>query len=303
MQAVRALGLRRGYATLPDAALKARAASTPLAVRLRRAKFTPLPVAKGAENDADADGLSPSERLQYERQRAMGNAVGEDGYDIPAEAWATRQRTRRNRIRGVKGHVEDLKAVGQTVYLPNIIFRLVRNHTPAGQPYNPYEATFRVPLSVTKTDVRSYLLAIYGVQTTYIRTDVYRAPLRRSMADGSWTRADPHRTYKRAVVGLVDPFYYPLALEDMSTAERTERAKWIEDTFAVASMKTLQKGEMLRMTRAGSRDWKWRHGVVAQRGQIIKAIMERRNKRDLGIEQRAQEMAAARESGEDILRA
>ncbi|KAJ2966781.1 hypothetical protein NUW54_g13706 [Trametes sanguinea] len=48
---------------------------------------------------------------------------------------------------------------------------MVRNHTPPGQPYNPYEATFRVPQSVTKTDIRSYLLAVYGVQTTYIRTD------------------------------------------------------------------------------------------------------------------------------------
>jgi large subunit ribosomal protein L23 len=302
MQAVRALGLRRGYATMPDAAAVARAASTPRAVRLRRAKFNPLPVREGAENDADAAGLSPSERIQYERQRVLGKLVGPDGQAIRAREWAERQRARRTRIRGIKGHVENLKPVGQTVYLPNIIIRLVRNQTPPGEPYNPYEATFRVPLSVTKTDIRSYLHSIYGVETTYIRTDVYRSPVKRSMEDGSWTRTESHRTYKRAVVGLVEPFYYPQALEDMSETDRAARKKWLEDTFAIDAMKTLQKGEMLRMTRSGSRDWKWRHGVVAQRGQILKRIMDRRNKRDVGIDQAAEELRTARATGEEILR-
>ena len=65
----------------------------------------------------------------------------------------------------MEGEEEEAEAevVGQKIFLPNIIFKLVRNHTPAGQPYNPYEATFRVPPSVTKTDVRAYLLAVYGV--------------------------------------------------------------------------------------------------------------------------------------------
>jgi large subunit ribosomal protein L23 len=301
MQAVRALGLRRGYATLPDAALKARAASTPLAVRLRREKFSPLPVAKGKENDADVDGLSPSERLQYEHKRAMGELIGDDGFDVPAQSWAENDRVRRNRVRGVGSHVAGRTAVGQTVYLPNIIFRLVRNHTPAGQAYNPYEATFRVPLSVTKTDIRSYLHSIYGVETTYIRTDVYRSPLRRA-PDGRSMVTEAHRTYKRAVVGLVEPFYYPQALEDMSETARTERSKFIEETFAVQLIKDIQKGEMLRMTRAGSKDWKWRHGTTAQRGHIIKTIMNRRNKRDIGIEKAAQGLRDARTKGKEILR-
>ncbi len=45
--------------------------------------------------------------------------------------------------------------VGEKVYLPNIIFRLVPNFTPLGKPYNSHEATFRIPQSVTKTDVRA----------------------------------------------------------------------------------------------------------------------------------------------------
>ncbi|KZT43067.1 hypothetical protein SISSUDRAFT_963123, partial [Sistotremastrum suecicum HHB10207 ss-3] len=97
--------------------------------------------------------------------------------------------------------------VGQRIYLPNIIFRLIRNKTLPGQPYNPYEATFRIPNSVTKNDVRSYLLAMYGVETTYIRTDNYFSPLYRNYDRTQKTRRQ--YTYKRAVVGLVEPFYYP----------------------------------------------------------------------------------------------
>ena len=104
-----------------------------------------------------------------------------------------------------------MQVVGEKVYLPNIIFRLVPNFTSPGKPYNPYEGTFRIPQSVTKTYVRAYLAAMYGVQTTYIRTDNYFAPVRRAW-NGAWVRAGrSYRTYKRAVVGLVEPFYYPKA--------------------------------------------------------------------------------------------
>ncbi|EDR14659.1 uncharacterized protein LACBIDRAFT_163947, partial [Laccaria bicolor S238N-H82] len=95
--------------------------------------------------------------------------------------------------------------LGKRVYLPNIIFKLVRNNTPPGMPYNPYEATFRIPHSVTKTDIRSYLAAVYGVKTTYVRTDNYISPVYRRLG----YERKPFKTYKRAVVGLVDPFYYP----------------------------------------------------------------------------------------------
>ena len=56
--------------------------------------------------------------------------------------------------------------LGERIYLPNVIFRMVRNHTLPGEPYNPFEATFRIPQSITKTDIRSYLLAVYGVECT-----------------------------------------------------------------------------------------------------------------------------------------
>jgi large subunit ribosomal protein L23 len=93
------------------------------------------------------------------------------------------QGLRRSRLRGTREVVmpsgaKETQVVGEKVYLPNIIFRLVPNFTPPGKAYNPYEATFRIPQSVTKTDVRAYLAAMYGVQMTYIRTDNYSAPVR-----------------------------------------------------------------------------------------------------------------------------
>ncbi|EJD07473.1 uncharacterized protein FOMMEDRAFT_42049, partial [Fomitiporia mediterranea MF3/22] len=102
--------------------------------------------------------------------------------------------------------------VGQRIYLPNIIFTLVRNQTPPGKPYNPYEATFYVPQNITKTDIRSYLLAIYGVECTYIRTDNYYVPIKQRHAETIGrlqTPRGPKRSHKRAVVGLKQPFYYP----------------------------------------------------------------------------------------------
>ncbi|KZT52987.1 hypothetical protein CALCODRAFT_423048, partial [Calocera cornea HHB12733] len=98
--------------------------------------------------------------------------------------------------------------VGQRIYLPNFVIRLVRNSSPPGRPYDPYMATFRVPRSLTKMDIKSYLLAVYGVETTFIRTENFVSQITRS-ADGGRKVRMSKRTYKRAFVGLVDPFYYP----------------------------------------------------------------------------------------------
>ncbi|PCH44053.1 hypothetical protein WOLCODRAFT_138759 [Wolfiporia cocos MD-104 SS10] len=210
-----------------------------------------------------------------------------DGTNPSAAEWLQTLNERRSRIRGVRkvrvnGETQE-QVVGQKVYLPNILFRLVRNHTPPGQAYNPYEATFRIPQSVTKTDVRSYLLAVYGVKTTYIRTDNYVSPVTRDPRTFSWTHTKRHRTYKRAVVGLVDPFYYPLAVEDMNRAERETREEWLEKNFATKKLQEDQKKEFIRVTRSGSKDFKWRSGATANRGNIVKMIAERRLARDRAI--------------------
>jgi large subunit ribosomal protein L23 len=289
---------QRGYRSLPSAARRARTESTPIAVRARREKADPE--AAKRDDDATEGGLTPTDHSRFLRLTAKGELVRKSGLPVTEEEWIDALETRRSRVRGILGKDGALRAVGQKVYLPNIMFRLVRNHTPPGQPYNPYEATFRIPQSVTKTDVRSYLSSIYGVETTYIRTDNYNAPVRRAF-DGSWTRTDRHKTYKRAVVGLAKPFYYPQAVEDMDGPQRAERERWLEDKFAIQGVKHLQKAEMLRMSRAGSKGWKWRHGVVAQRGQILQAIMERRAKREAVVEETAKGFAQSRAAGEAIL--
>ncbi|KAH9893552.1 hypothetical protein C8Q73DRAFT_537902 [Cubamyces lactineus] len=277
--------LRRLYATLPDAAAAARTASTPKAVRIRRAEqgldVGPL------ESDATPEGLTPSEFARYQRALAKGELLQDDGSNLTEAQWLERLDSRRTRVRGVRQVVKDgekeTEVVGQKIYLPNIIFKMVRNYTPPGQPYNPYEATFRVPQSVTKTDIRSYLLAVYGVQTTYIRTDNYQSPILKSRMKPATTNSD--RTYKRAVVGLVEPFYYPLAEEDMPKSEREARRKWLEQHLLVGKREQDRKLYFLRATRGSEgKGWKWRTGTTASRGNILRLIAERRAEREQAIE-------------------
>jgi len=290
--------LRRLYATaIPPTAAAARTASTPRAVRLRRLRKRPA-VPPG-QSDATKDGLTPTEHARFRRLRATGKLTSYDGSVPSKREWLENLNERRSRMRGIKLKIayngEDvLDVVGQKVYLPNIIFRLVRNHTPPGQSYNPYEATFRIPQSVIKTDIRSYLSAVYGVKTTYIRTDNYISPLYRDLRDHSWSRTKSHRTYKRAVVGLVDPFYYPLALEDMSETERAERKKWVEQNFGVEESEKLRKMELLRLTKSGSKDWKWRGSLSLKRSNILRLVAERRAAREGIVEDYANELRAQR---------
>ncbi|KAI0331668.1 hypothetical protein GY45DRAFT_599279 [Cubamyces sp. BRFM 1775] len=277
--------LRRLYATLPDAAAAARTASTPKAVRIRRAEqgldVEPL------ESDATPEGLTPSEFARYQRALAKGELLQDDGSNLTEAQWLEKLDSRRTRVRGVRQVVRDgekeTEVVGQKIYLPNIIFKMVRNYTPPGQPYNPYEATFRVPQSVTKTDIRSYLLAVYGVQTTYIRTDNYQSPVIKSRLRAATTISD--RTYKRAVVGLVEPFYYPQMEEDMPKEEREARRKWLEQHFLVGKREADRQSYFLRVTRGSDgKGWKWRTGITANRGNILRLIAERRAEREQAIE-------------------
>ncbi|KAF8720442.1 hypothetical protein AX14_010961 [Amanita brunnescens Koide BX004] len=293
------LVFRRLYSThLPAPAQAARTASTPLAVRIRRSKI--LGETAPGDSDARPSGLTPSEYARYQRLLATGKLVRENGDVVTEKEYFERIFHRRSRIRGFKTIRRDgqniVKVLGQRVYLPNIIFRLVRNNTPPGQPYNPYEATFRIPQSVTKTDIRSYLHAMYGVKTTYIRTDNYISPIYRRLGNKRKT----FKTYKRAVVGLVDPFYYPLRLEDMPEKAREEREQWIEDHYQIQQYRALQKYELLRLTRGGTKGWNFKEPLATKRSHILRLVAERREQREglvAGIVQRWQEKRA---SGERI---
>ena len=293
--------LYRKYATktpLPHLAKVARTASTPRAVKLRRRKqFGAVPK---SGTDSTPGGLTPTEQARYTRLRAIG-ALGNEPSNINTpEEWIQGVNNRRSRIRGFRKTVRDgdpeTEVVGRKVYLPNIVFRLVRNQTPVGQPYNPYEATFRIPQSVTKTDVRSLLLAVYGVDTTYIRTDNYISPLYRTR---SGFERKPYKTYKRAVVGLVDPFYYPHRLEDMPEEERQKRAESIENHFSIQQTRNLQKQELLRMTKGeGKASWKFNAPFATKRPHILRLVAERRQKREGLVADLVDGMKTLRKRGE-----
>ncbi|KAG9309503.1 hypothetical protein JVU11DRAFT_10475, partial [Chiua virens] len=181
---------------------------------------------------------------------------------------------------------------------PTPIFRMVRNHTPRGKAYNPYEATFRIPPSVTKTDVRSYLWTAYGVKTTYIRTANYISPLRRTQM--GLRPVGSHRTYKRAVVGLVDPFYYPQDMEDMDKLERKKREKWLEERFALKLVTRMRRHELIRMSQSGSKTWRLTGHV--RRDKILQSIAKRRALDARASEQVESKLAERRAAGHPILR-
>ncbi|KAH7926416.1 hypothetical protein BV22DRAFT_1087063 [Leucogyrophana mollusca] len=294
---------RRLYATKPperaatalsEVAAVAREASTPLAVRERRLRKRPsLKPPPGSD-------LTATEFSRYQRALAKGDLLGHHGKDLSEAEWLDALNERRMRLRGVKQvdneGEKELRVVGQKVYLPNIIFRMVRNHTPKDQPYNPYEATFRIPQSVTKTDIRSYLSSVYGVKTTYIRTANYVSPLYRSPTGSRETRA--YRTYKRAVVGLVDPFYYPQAMEDMDKKERQERQDWLEEKFALGALTRWRRYELLRVTQQGSKTWRFTGHL--RRDKILKEVARRRSITKRELEETQVELAKLRAEGKRI---
>ncbi|KIP02835.1 hypothetical protein PHLGIDRAFT_111598 [Phlebiopsis gigantea 11061_1 CR5-6] len=283
---------RRLYSSIPDAAAAARTASTPRAVRLRRLRKRPE-VPAGA-SDATPSGLTPSEQARFQRSYAKGELTDGAGNYLSEGQWLNKLDARRQRIRGIRvakseAGEKELQVVGQKVYLPNVIFTLVRNHTPPGQPYNPYEATFRVAQSITKTDIRSYLSAAYGVKSTYIRTDNYSA--KTSVLGQTKSVA-----YKRAVVGLVDPFYFPKAVEDMNAKDRKEREDWLEENFRMQQDKDDRKSVQLLISRRRSDGWRWRTGVTANRRNIIHLIAARRAERESLLADMKVQVRGARQS-------
>lgn len=272
--------------------------SAPKAVRERRA-------ARGLDKDTN-QALTPSEFVSYRRSLALGNLIGQgkDGGEPTEKEWLARLNDRRNRLRGIR--IETLEdgrkkvvAMGQKIYLPNIIFRMVRNHTPPGMPYNPFEATFRIPQSLTKTDIRSYLLSVYGVETTYIRTDNYLSPIHRRSNGSRTTRS--YKTYKRAVVGLVEPFEPPPDIEDMANEhQRTERRKYLETEFGIQASRLFQKLALLRMSRKGDSGWRWRSTGPTSRGHILRAIGETRWRRERELEATEELLGQARAEGRPV---
>jgi ribosomal protein L23 len=180
--------------------------------------------ATAPEHPAYKDGEEDAKPLAVKERRKPRHHHTKEGIDLPplrsnptmGDQLEDPLAGRKYNLRGIK----DGEVVGTRIYLPNIIMRMVRNGTKPGEPYNPYQATFHVPVSITKNDIKSYLLAVYGVETTYINTEI---PHQKGQQRGQPLKAfKPKPRFKRAIVGLVEPFYYPDDPADMSVAEVEE---------------------------------------------------------------------------------
>jgi ribosomal protein L23 len=104
----------------------------------------------------------------------------------------------------------------QRIFFPNVPMVLVRNSTSPGEEYDPYTATFRCSTKLAKPDIQAYLTQIYKLDITSLRTMIYMGKVVRDL-----TGLHRKGGYKKVVVGLKDPFWYP--------EERSQ--KWLDDEF------------------------------------------------------------------------
>jgi large subunit ribosomal protein L23 len=108
-------------------------------------------------------------------------------------------------------------------------------------------------------------------------------------------RGGSARTYKRAVVGLVEPFYYPMMLEDMSKEDREAREQSLDQLYHLHARKDMVKEQYLLLTRKNSPGWVWRGDLTTRRGTILKKIAEQRALREQFIQLTKERMQEARE--------
>jgi large subunit ribosomal protein L23 len=277
----------------------ARQRSTPQSVRLRRIK---------ANRDQLKTGLTTSEQDRWLRL----SLTGQNKMNI--DEWTRRLYEQRSRIRGLKaltpqeaasdplpagtidigegmGYGRGLvRMIGNRIYLPNFPIIFKENKTPKGEPYNPYVATFEIPRSITKNDLRSYLYFAYGVKTTWIRTLNFQGPIERATR-----KRQRGETYKVARVGLVDPFYYPKMIEDMAAEEREGYLKDLEENFELKKTEHGRKFEQYmvqKMSRGPQSITKkeFKPGLIASRKAILKKVMEKRKEREKMISSEVEKM-------------
>ncbi|KAK0566320.1 hypothetical protein OC861_003321 [Tilletia horrida] len=154
---------------------------------------------------------------------------------------------------------ETPQRAGPLNFLPNTIVRLVRNHTPPGTDYDVWKATFRVPLSMHKHALRSYLLAIYGLQTTWARSMIYRSKLIRSVRSGGSLRPGKDRTFKKVEVGLLEPFLWPGVAPE-----------FLSSRMMVHEMKFESARAYMKMTRTAR--WRARRAADPQYDAVKEAV-------------------------------
>lgn len=121
------------------------------------------------------------------------------------------------------------------IFLPSVYMRLVRNTGEHAK--DPYTATFRTDLRLTKPDISNYLKNVYNLGITSIRTMNYMSPVKRNPIGGGYSRTGGTKNYKKVVVGLTEPFWYP-----------EERGReWCNEHFERDRMEELRDRKMLKI--------------------------------------------------------
>ncbi|BGP44546.1 hypothetical protein JCM10450v2_000360 [Rhodotorula kratochvilovae] len=136
---------------------------------------------------------------------------------------------------GAAGEYEHATQGHMKVFLPSVFMRLVRNT--AEHKDDPYTATFRTSLQLTKPDVTNYLKNVYGLHVTSIRTINYLSPLKRSPIGGGYSRSGGTKSYKKVIVTMTEPFWYP--------QERTRG--WLNEHFERDRMDEMRDRKMLKI--------------------------------------------------------
>ncbi|GAA5951498.1 hypothetical protein JCM21900_001585 [Sporobolomyces salmonicolor] len=147
---------------------------------------------------------------------------------------------------GAAGEYEPATQGDVKIYLPSVFVRLVRNSSEHKD--DPFTATFRTSLQLTKPDISNYLKNIYGLNITSIRTVNYLGKLTRNAIGGGYSR-NGTKNYKKVVVTMTEPFWYP---------EERSRA-WCNEHFERDRMEELRDRKMLKIGDGQ------KYGVGAQR--------------------------------------
>ncbi|KAH6659472.1 hypothetical protein BKA67DRAFT_544523 [Truncatella angustata] len=162
------------------------------------------------------------------------------------------------------------------VFLPDHVVTLCRPHRP--QP--PQFATFHVPLTFNKLDIRDYLLHAYKVNTLTVRSHLAQRPPRLSAFSGRIGRPPP---IKYMTVELEKPFVFPKepTTEEQKKWHSEEMQKRIEmeKIYAQRAKSYREKGTLI--TPAMRRKDDDRRMLAAQARDLLEGKVKWGNQREL----------------------
>ncbi|KDE06046.1 hypothetical protein MVLG_03600 [Microbotryum lychnidis-dioicae p1A1 Lamole] len=141
----------------------------------------------------------------------------------------------RKSLNPIRDGVEFAEQGEVKIYLPSVFVRLVRN---TGVHANdPYTATFRTDLRLSKPDISNYLRNVYGLTITSLRTINYLSKMKRNPIGGGYSRGGGAKNYKKVIVTMTEPFWYP-----------EERSRtWLNEHFERDRMEAMRDRKMLQI--------------------------------------------------------